>query len=140
MVPLNGNTYPIRSQLWELGGRFDPKAKVWLVPAVRIAEARKLLKPESSKFMKPSGGAGATLPKPSEPDMSTIDALIRAQFVVLQDAVIYAHRWNEGAEMRIRELLKKIESQGGSASYVERTIKSFRTRLSELTRGRESHS
>jgi hypothetical protein len=43
MVPLPGNTYPIRDQLRSLGGEFDSVARVWMLPANRIAEAKKFL-------------------------------------------------------------------------------------------------
>ncbi len=32
MVAITGNTFPVKDKLKELGGRWDPKFKVWMVP------------------------------------------------------------------------------------------------------------
>lgn len=45
MVPIAGNTFPVKEQLKALGGRWNPKQKVWMVPASRADEARGLLPP-----------------------------------------------------------------------------------------------
>lgn len=36
MVPVSGNTYPVRDRLRDLGGRWDAASKTWLIPASRI--------------------------------------------------------------------------------------------------------
>lgn len=43
MVPIMGNTYPVRDQLRAMGGRWDGARKVWLVPDDRADDARKLV-------------------------------------------------------------------------------------------------
>lgn len=40
MVRVDGNTYPVREQLRQLGGRWDGMAKVWMVPASQAEAAR----------------------------------------------------------------------------------------------------
>lgn len=40
MLPVTGDTYPCRSLLRGLGGRWDAETKVWLVPADRHAAAQ----------------------------------------------------------------------------------------------------
>jgi hypothetical protein len=43
MVEIAGNTYPVRDQLRALGGKWDAARKVWMVPADKADEARKLV-------------------------------------------------------------------------------------------------
>lgn len=40
---ITGNTYPVKDQLKALGGKWDPKAKGWLVPDDKADAARKLV-------------------------------------------------------------------------------------------------
>lgn len=40
MIPLHGDTYPIRVYLAGLGGRWDGSRKVWLIPESKIDLAR----------------------------------------------------------------------------------------------------
>ncbi len=42
-VAISGNTYPVRDQLRALGGRWDPDAKAWRVPANKAGEAKAIL-------------------------------------------------------------------------------------------------
>lgn len=42
MVPITGNTYPVRGLLRCLGGVWDKEAKHWLVPEDKAQEARRL--------------------------------------------------------------------------------------------------
>ena len=43
MVPVSGNTYPVKDQLKALGGKWNPDAKCWMIPANKADEARKLV-------------------------------------------------------------------------------------------------
>ena len=51
MVLVTGNTYPVKDQLRAMGGRWDPEAKGWRVPADKAAEAQALVNgaPKSEK-------------------------------------------------------------------------------------------
>lgn len=42
-VLVTGNTYPVKDALRSLGGRWDPDAKGWRVPADRAAQAQALV-------------------------------------------------------------------------------------------------
>ena len=42
-VLITGNTYPVKDQLRELGGKWNPSAKGWYVPAKRAQEAQQLV-------------------------------------------------------------------------------------------------
>jgi hypothetical protein len=39
-VPIKGNTYPVRHDLYRLGGRWDAQAKTWMVPEDKEKEAK----------------------------------------------------------------------------------------------------
>lgn len=43
MIPITGNTYPVREQLRALGGRWNAEDKAWMIPEARSEEARKLV-------------------------------------------------------------------------------------------------
>jgi hypothetical protein len=40
LVPVIGNTFPVRAQLKALGARWDPRERVWRVPPQHADEAR----------------------------------------------------------------------------------------------------
>lgn len=42
-VEIQGNTYPVRDQLKALGGKWDASRKIWMVPANKAEEARRLV-------------------------------------------------------------------------------------------------
>jgi hypothetical protein len=42
-VAITGNTYPVKDALRALGGRWNPTAKAWMVPAAKASEARALV-------------------------------------------------------------------------------------------------
>jgi hypothetical protein len=42
-VAITGNTYPVKDQLKALGGRWNPDAKAWMVPADKADQARALV-------------------------------------------------------------------------------------------------
>ena len=42
-VAITGNTYPVKDQIRALGGRWNPDAKAWMVPAAKADEARALV-------------------------------------------------------------------------------------------------
>jgi hypothetical protein len=61
-VLITGNTYPVKDALKALGGRWDPNAKGWRVPADKANEAKLLVagtapayKPAPSRPSRPSG-------------------------------------------------------------------------------------
>jgi hypothetical protein len=133
MVPLPGNTYPIRRQLRSLGGEFDSAAKVWMLPADRIAEARKLLgngrgEPDSKVGEKPISRGSP------EFDLQRFEELMRAQFAILRAEVMFAGRWDDDAERRIVELEGKLKAKGRDISWVGRAIEEFRRKLGERKR------
>jgi hypothetical protein len=133
MVPLKGNTFPIRSQLRDLGGTFDPALKVWLVPATRIEEARRLLTPESKKPTprKDQGGGSPEL------DPQTLSELLGAQFVFLRNAVFFTKKWDFEAEAKIHDFSQRLSAQGKDTGWVERTLTEFKRKLSERKASRE---
>lgn len=51
-VLITGNTYPVKDGLKALGGRWDPEAKGWRVPAAKADEARKLVSDASVRSIK----------------------------------------------------------------------------------------
>lgn len=42
-VLITGNTYPVKDQLREMGGKWRPAEKAWEVPADKAAEAQSLV-------------------------------------------------------------------------------------------------
>jgi Transcription elongation factor, GreA/GreB, C-term len=42
-VAIAGNTYPVKDQLRNLGGHWDPDQRAWMVPAARAEEAKALV-------------------------------------------------------------------------------------------------
>lgn len=42
LVPISGNTFPVKDQIKNLGGRWDSVRKVWMVPEAHAAKAREL--------------------------------------------------------------------------------------------------
>lgn len=55
MVAIEGNTYPVREQIRALGGRWDGASKVWMVPAGKATEARKLVAGAGARKERRSG-------------------------------------------------------------------------------------
>jgi len=53
LVPLSGNTYPVREQLRALGGSWDAAAKTWMVDEARLALALAAVAKGSSEPAKP---------------------------------------------------------------------------------------
>lgn len=49
MVAIEGNTYAVREQLKELGGKWSPSKKCWLVPDAVADQARALVASRGSK-------------------------------------------------------------------------------------------
>jgi len=45
MVKITGNTYPVRLQIRDLGGKWNAGEKAWYVPEDKAEEARKLAAP-----------------------------------------------------------------------------------------------
>ncbi len=43
MVPITGNTFPVKDALKALGGKWDASQKTWMVPAAKADEARRLV-------------------------------------------------------------------------------------------------
>jgi hypothetical protein len=114
MVPLPGNTYPIRDQFRSLGSEFDSAGRVWMLPANRIAEAKKFLsagRGEAGKSGVEKSGPGRSN---EELDGQQLDDLLRAQFSLLRSEVIFAGRWDDDAECRMpnRRACGEAKSKG----------------------------
>lgn len=43
LVPITGNTFPVKDQLRRMGGRWSSAQKCWLVPADKAEEAKRLV-------------------------------------------------------------------------------------------------
>ena len=43
LVPVTGNTYPVKDQIKALGGKWDKDGKCWLVPEEKAAQAQALV-------------------------------------------------------------------------------------------------
>lgn len=43
MTAITGNTYPVRDQLRDLGGKWDADARCWQVPDDKAEQARKIV-------------------------------------------------------------------------------------------------
>jgi len=43
MLPVKGNTYPVKDQIRALGGRWDGRRKVWMVPDDVFIQAQELV-------------------------------------------------------------------------------------------------
>ena len=43
LIPITGNTYPVRAKIHELGGTWDPQRKAWMVPEHNAAKASELV-------------------------------------------------------------------------------------------------
>lgn len=138
LVPIRGNTYPIRSQLREMGGEFDRAAKVWMIPANRVADVKELLEPAPSKAAKAAKAKPSSSSPSAEPDIKTLDELMRAQFARLQNEVLFAGKWDAAAESRILDLATRIEGMGGNVAWVQRTLDVFGHRLAEKKRQKET--
>lgn len=46
-VPINGETFPVKSKLKALGAKWCPEAKVWLVTPAKAEEARTIVQTQS---------------------------------------------------------------------------------------------
>jgi hypothetical protein len=138
MVPLKGNTYPIRAQLRDLGGEFDREKKVWMVPADRIAEARRLIEPESVKSARPQQKKEREPGRP-QIDLATLNVLVRAQLRILHDSVSIIGKWDDKAEAKIHEFSQRIVAQGGKVDGLHRTLDEFREKLQSRKKSDWSH-
>ena len=49
MVPVIGNTFPVKEDLKKLGARWDPDKKAWMVPEDKVEEAKKLVEAAPTK-------------------------------------------------------------------------------------------
>ncbi len=57
MVPIDGNTFPVKDRLKELGARWDTENKVWMVPEALAATARRIVssaRPDDAWFRSPN--------------------------------------------------------------------------------------
>lgn len=134
MVPLKGKTFPIRDQLRALGGEFDKGSNVWMIPADRIAEARKLLTGNTNaQPQRPKKSLETSVP---QMDVGTLKAVMQAQFNRISDEVEYNGRWDEAAEKRILDFSARIAAQGGKVDWVARTLEEFRNKLKQKSNRR----
>lgn len=57
MIPLSGNTYPVKEELKKLGARWDGDAKFWSVPESNLDKAKALIegaaKARTATYSKP---------------------------------------------------------------------------------------
>lgn len=53
IVPVTGNTYPVRDRLRALGASWDAAAKVWMIDESRLAQAQAVVAQGSSEARKP---------------------------------------------------------------------------------------
>lgn len=49
MTAITGNTYPVRELLKALGAKWNPNAKVWMVPDNKAEEARRIVTSSTSE-------------------------------------------------------------------------------------------
>ncbi len=61
MLPVVGNSYPVKNVLYAWGGRWDGTAKTWLVPAYKHVEAQAMV----DQHTKPVAATAAPAPKPA---------------------------------------------------------------------------
>jgi hypothetical protein len=134
MLPLKGKTYPIRDQLRAMGGEFDKGSNVWMIPADRIAEARKLIASGTiSPQQRPQKSLETSVP---QMDVGTLKAVMQAQFNRISDEVQYNGRWDDAAERKIIDFSARIAAQGGSVDWVSRTLEEFRNKLKQKSNRR----
>jgi hypothetical protein len=55
MVPVKGNTYPVKEQLKALGGRWNADQKLWMVPSIKESEAKSIVSNAPVQKRKPLG-------------------------------------------------------------------------------------
>jgi len=55
VVAISGNTYPVKDQLRALGGRWNPDARAWMVPAAKADAARALVAGAPGKAPRSTG-------------------------------------------------------------------------------------
>jgi hypothetical protein len=53
-VLIAGNTYPVKDALRAMGGRWNPAAKGWMIPAAKADEARRLVAAATKNTYTPS--------------------------------------------------------------------------------------
>lgn len=63
MLPVVGNSYPVKNVLYAWGGRWDGTAKTWLVPAYKHAEAQAMVDKHTKQPV--AKAAAAPLPQPA---------------------------------------------------------------------------
>ena len=49
MLPVTGNTYPVKEQLKSLGGKWNPFRNKWMVPADKHEEAQALVNSQETE-------------------------------------------------------------------------------------------
>jgi len=67
MIPVLGNTYPVRDQIRALGGRWNPTTKLWSVPADVHAQAQALIGPAREHRLAPAAPAPVAQPVVVQP-------------------------------------------------------------------------
>ena len=84
LVPIHGNTYPIKEQLKALGGRWNANDKVWEVPASLAAEAKAILNAQPLKQPAAPIGSGWL---PVKGNTYAVKDVLKAQFNARWDGV-----------------------------------------------------
>lgn len=55
MIPVCGNTYPVKDQLKSLGGRWNPDRKCWMIPEENADKAYAIVQSAPSKSASSNG-------------------------------------------------------------------------------------
>lgn len=76
-IPITGNTYPVRAQLFKLGGKWDPQAKAWMVPEDKAEEAKKLVL--SNETPRPRFQSEQSSPRPTKCKVCGVNASRRVR-------------------------------------------------------------
>jgi len=75
MVPVTGNTYPVKDELKQLGARWDAASRVWKVPDSRLADAQRIVArgplPNNPPWNTPGPQSRPTSPSPSTDPFET---------------------------------------------------------------------
>ena len=58
MKAIKGNTYPVKDQIKALGGKWDAKAKAWMVPDRKAEEAMALVASATARLYTPDPFSG----------------------------------------------------------------------------------
>lgn len=118
MVPIPGNTFPVRSQLEKLGGEFDKAAGMWKVPREAAEHARKIVA-EAVKYA----------PRDYSPRPLNLKAATDRQKNAIDIMLHKLSRFGEDGAVAAEEIRAKIDEAGGWSAL---TISRASELISEL--------